>query len=177
MYSTELFKKVGKDKVMTLVIGLANFIGSFVAMAVISRLGRKFNIVFGSLFQGVGMLLLFIGFQMKEFSLLAGAVVIYMLAFAIGLGGSQMAYLSEILPPKGISIACAVQWIMTAIIAQSLLTLMTAFGANTLMIFFTAACFFFTFSLDYLMIETKGKTSEEVARDFKERKYRIFDFK
>lgn len=176
-YSTELFKELGKDKVMTIVIGLANFGGSFIATAVISRLGRKFNIVVGSLFQGVGMLLLFIGFQMKEFSLLAAAVVIYMLAFAIGLGGSQMAYLSEILTPKGISFACGMQWIMTAAIAQSLLTLKSLFGATALILFFTVACFIFTITLDYLMIETKGKSNETVAKEFQERRYRFFNFK
>ena len=176
-YSSELFKVLGKDKIMTIVIGLANFGGSFIATAVITRLGRKFNIVIGCLFQGIGMLLLFVGFQSDSFPILASACVIFVLSFAVGLGGSQMAYISEILPPQGVAISCAVQWIMTAIIAQSLLTLKNLFGATALILFFTASCFVCALSLDYLMIETKGKSSEVIAKQFQERRYRPFNFK
>ncbi len=176
-YSTKLFKESGKDKEMTLVIGLANFFGSFIALAAISRLGRKFNIVFGTLGQGIGFLLLFIGFQSKAFWILAIAVITYMLTFAIGLGGSQMAYTSEILPPLGVSIALAVQWIMTALIGQYMLSLVDAFGETTMILFFSIACFAFFFIGDYVMIETKNKTEDQIAREFENHQYRFLNFK
>lgn len=178
-YSTKLFEAEGIQtaRIMTVVIGASNFFGSFIALFAISRFGRKFNIVWGSLFQGLGFLLLLIGFQGKLFIVEAIAVVVYMMFFAVGLGGSQMAYISEILPPLGVSISGAIQWILTAAIAQSLLTLMTAFGPTTMILFFTSACFLFFFTLDYLMIETKDKTSEEIARDFQNKSYKFLDFK
>lgn len=176
-YSTELFKKSQKEKIMTVVIGASNFFGSFIALYAISRYGRKFNIVWGSLGQALGMLLLFLGFKFDEFPVLAGAVVIYICTFAIGLGGSQMAYISEILPPLGVSISCAVQWIMTAIIAQVLLPLNTLVGPNAMILFFTGACVFFFFSLDFLMIETKGKTEDTINTEFENRRYRFLNFK
>ena len=176
-YSTELFKASGKDKIMTVVIGCANFFGSFIALYAISAFGRKFNIVWGSLGQALGMLILFVGFKMNEFWVLAAAVIIYICTFAIGLGGSQMAYISEILPPLGVSISCSVQWIMTAIIAQALLPINSAVGPNAMILFFTGACLFFFFSLDALMIETKGKTEDDINTDFEEKQYKFLNFK
>ena len=176
-YSTELFKASNKEKIMTVVIGLSNFMGSFIALYAISRYGRKFNVVWGVLGQALGMLLLFVGFKIDYFPLLAVSVVIYVCTFAVGLGGSQMAYISEILPPLGVSISCSVQWILTAIIAQVLLPLNTAVGPNAMILFFTSACLFFFFSLDYLMIETKGKTEDTINTEFETREYKFLNFK
>ena len=162
---------------MTIVVGLSNFIGSFIALYAISRFGRKFNIVWGVLLQAVGFLLLYIGYKQNEFWIQALSVVIYIVFFAIGLGGSLMAYLSEILPPVGISIALAVQWLVTALIGQFLLTFVSTFGAPTMILFFASACLFFFFSLDYLMIETKGKNEDTITRQFENRTYRFLDFK
>lgn len=177
-YSTQLFEASGKDTArnMTAVIGASNFFGSFIALFAISRFGRKFNIVWGSLFQGIGFLLLFIGFKGDIFIVEAIAVVIYVVFFAVGLGGTQMAYISEILPPAGVSLAGVVQWVLTAAVAQSLLPLMTAFGPVTMILFFTSACFVFFFSLDFLLIETKDKSSDQIARDFENKKYKFLDF-
>ena len=117
-YSTELFRKSGKDKAMTIVVGLSNVAGSLVALYAIRHLGRKFSIVWGVLAQGIGMFLLFVGFKTDSFFILAIDTVLYVSAFAVGLGGNQMAYVAEVLPPLGVSIACAVQWILTALVAQ-----------------------------------------------------------
>lgn len=176
-YSTKLFEDMGKDRIMTLVIGLANFGGSFIALYAVGRFGRKFNIVLGCLFQGLGMLLLFIGFQTQNFEILALAVVVYILFFAIGLGGSQMAYISEILPPIGVGLACAIQWIFTALIGQYLLTFMRICGPTVLILFFMTSCLMFFVGLDYMMIETKDKTEETIGKEFETKHYRILDFR
>ena len=176
-YSNDLFKSSGKDKEMTIVVGMSNFIGSFIALYAIGKFGRKFNIVWGVLMQCVGFILLYVGYSQNEFWIQALSVVIYIVFFAIGLGGSLMAYLSEILPPAGISIALAVQWLVTALIGQFLLTLVNAVGATTMIIFFASACLFFFFTLDYLMIETKGKNEDTITRQFENKTYKFLDFK
>lgn len=176
-YSTELFKASGRDKVMTMVIGLSNFVGSAVALYAIGAFGRKFNIVWGSLGQGIGMLLLFLGMKFDIFAVLACSVVIYVWSFAVGLGGSQMAYISEILPPLGVSISCSVQWIMTAIIAQALLPANRIFGPTVMMLFFTIMCAIFFFSLDFMMIETKDKSEDTINTEFENRQYKFLNFK
>lgn len=176
-YSNELFKKSGKEKTMTFVIGLANFVGSAVALYAIRRFGRKFNIVFGSLGQALGMLLLFLGFKFDSFPILACSCVVFVWSFAIGLGGSQMAYISEILPPIGVSISCSVQWIMTAIIAQVMLPADRVFGSTVMILFFTVMCTLFFFTLDYLMIETKDKSEATINSDFENKSYKFLNFK
>lgn len=176
-YSSELFKSLGKSEIMTVVIGLANFFGSFLAVYAVGKFGRKFNIVWGVLFQGFGMFLLYLGFQLNNFEILAAAAFIFIMFFAVGLGGSQMAYTSEILPPAGISIALAVQWILTAAIGQFLPNLMTVFEGSTLILFFTIACATFFLGADYLMIETKGKSEDQISNEFELRNYTFLNFK
>lgn len=176
-YSSELFKSLGKSAIMTVVIGLANFFGSFLAVYAVGKFGRKFNIVWGVLFQAFGMFLLFLGFQLNNFEILAASVTIFVMFFAVGLGGSQMAYTSEILPPAGISIALAVQWILTAAIGQFLPNLMSAFGGSSLILFFTIACAVFFLGADYLMIETKGKSEDQISNEFELRNYTFLNFK
>ena len=178
LYSTALFDQIGGyGKTMTLVIGLTNVIGSIIVIMLIQRLGRKFNLVFGSFFQGVAFLLLFLGYKLDKLWILVVSVCLYMLAFAIGLGGTETAYIGEILPPLGVGIALAVQWIVTALIGQFLPNLLSYFGPSSLILFFGAFCFFLFFALDFLTIETKGKTEQMIVEEFENSTYKPMNFK
>ena len=100
-----------------------------------------------------------------------------MLAFAIGLGGTETAYIGEILPPLGVGIALAVQWIVTALIGQFLPNLLSYFGPSSLILFFGVFCFVLFFTLDFLTIETKGKTEQMIVEEFQNSSYKPLNFK
>ena len=176
-YSTKLFDSIqeGYGKTMTLVIGVNNFLGSILAIYLIGKLGRKFNLVVGLLFQAVGMYLLLIGYQTNSFWTLAVACCLYMLAFAIGFGGTETAYLGEILPPTGVGITLAFQWTITGIIGQFLAELIDNVGPTALLIFFAVACTILVFVLDFTTIETKGKNEQAVVREFETGRYKFMD--
>lgn len=176
LYSTQLFRKSGKEKTATFAIGLANVFGSLISLWAIRKYGRKFNIIWGCALQGFGMLFLFLGCVFDMTAVLFSAIILYISAFAVGLGGSQMAYISEILPPIGVSLACAVQWIMTALLAQIMLPLNSLLGSSLMMVLFACLCFCFFFSLDYLMIETKDKSEDRITNEFEMRRYSFLNF-
>lgn len=176
-YSTKLFDSIedGYGKTMTLVIGINNFFGSMLAIYFIGKLGRKFNLVMGLIFQGVGMYLLVFGNHFRSFWALALGCCIYTLAFAIGFGGTETAYLGEILPPSGVGTTLAFQWTITAFIGQFMAELIDAVGSAALLIFFAATCTTLVFLLDFVTIETKGKTEQAVVKEFESGKYKFMD--
>ena len=177
-YSTTLFNELqdGLGKTMTLVVGICNFTGSIIVIYLISRLGRKFNLVMGPLFQSIAFFILYIGYIQKTIWILIVSVCLYIISFAIGLGGTETAYIGEILPPAGVGLALAVQWIMTALIGQFLPALISIFGSSTLIIFFAFACLFFFFTFDYFLIETKGKSEQQIITEFESGHYRFLSF-
>ena len=177
-YSTAIFDQVsGNGKQMTLVIGISNFLGGFVAMALIGSKGRKFNFVWGCLVQSICLYLLVLGSVLNFFPLLALAACGYMIAFATGLGGSYSAYLCEILPPVGIGIAMTIQWILTAVIGQFIPNLSTLIGDKTLLLAFASLCLVLFFLLSILTIETKGKKEKEIVDEFDRGNLKWFNFK
>ena len=177
-YSTRLFDEIGGyGQTITLVVGLCNFLGSVCVIYLIGKMGRKFNLVVGPMFQAVGMVGLYFGYLQKEFWILVASVIIYMIPYAIGLGGTLTAYVGEILPPLGVGIAFAVQWLMTALVGQFMPRLITEFGPGKLIIFFAVACFLIVFIMDYLTIETKDKSESQIAGEFLTRKYKFMHLK
>jgi Sugar (and other) transporter len=176
-YSTKLFDNIeaGYGKTMTLVIGVNNFLGSILAILLIGRLGRKFNLVVGLLLQAVGMYLLLIGYQAHSLWMLAVACCLYMLAFAVGFGGTETAYLGEILPPAGVGFALAFQWAITGIVGLFLAELIDTVGPTALIAFFAVACTLLVFVLDFTTVETKGKSEQTVAREFASGNYKFMD--
>lgn len=177
-YSTAIFDEASNNgKTMTLVIGLSNFLGGFVAMALIGRKGRKFNFVWGSLIQSVCLFLLVLGTKLKFFPLLAAAACGYIIAFAAGLGGSYSAYLCEILPPVGVGVAMTVQWVLTAMIGQFTPSVSTWLGESTVLLFFAVVCFVLFATLSKWTIETKGKKEQQIVDQFEAGRLRWFDFK
>ena len=95
----------------------------------------------------------------------------------MGLGGTLTAYVGEILPPLGVGLAFSVQWLMTAIVGQFMPRLITDLGPGILIIFFAIVCFIIVFIMDYLTIETKGKSESQIANEFINKKYKFMDLK
>ena len=177
-YSTKLFEEiqVGYGKTMTLVIGINNFIGSLLAIGLIGKLGRKFNLVYGLFFQAIGMFVLLAGYQYKNFWLLVVSCCMSMLAFAVGFGGTETAYLGEVLPPSGVGLILGFQWLVTSIMGLFLSHLIDIVGPTILSICFGSIDLLFVLALDFVLIETKGKNEGEIINEFHVRKYKFMDF-
>lgn len=176
-YSDRIFDKIsGNGKAMTLVIGISNFTAGFLALDLIERLGRKFNFVFGSLIQAFSLAFLLIGIGLEIFAMTAAAACIYIMSFAVGLGSSYGAYMNESLPPVGVGLAVAIQWIFTAMIGYLTPILDDQFGEINILTFFAGVCLILFFVLGKITIETKGKKEFQIDEKFAKGELKWFDF-
>jgi MFS transporter, SP family, galactose:H+ symporter len=176
-YSNRIFDKIsGNGAQMTLVIGISNFTAGFLALDLIERLGRKFNFVFGSLIQSLSLALLLIGVGLEVFAITAAAACIYIMSFAVGLGSSYGAYMNESLPPVGVGLAVAIQWIFTALIGYLTPILDDSFGEINILTFFAVVCLILFFVLAKITIETKGKKEYQIDEKFAKGELKWFDF-
>ena len=176
-YSTVIFDEIkeGYGKTMALMIGIANVVGSLMAIYLIEKAGRKFNLVGGVFIEAISWFVLYIGYHYKTLWVLIVACMAYMIAFAIGLGGTETAYISEILPPLGVGLSLGLQWFMNALIGIVVPILVKAVGGSSIILFFGIASFLLGFLLDYVTIETKGKSEKMIVQEFSEGKYRFFE--
>ena len=82
---------------------------------------------------------------------------------SIVVGGTTYPYCAEILPPIGVTSCFVAQYFCCALIGSLTPTLTNVWpGIVKLSIFFTCVCTAGIFIVDYIVIETKGKTVEEI---------------
>ncbi len=177
-FSTKVFDEIsGNGKTITLVVGVANMAGAALSMYLIGKCGRKFDIVWGCFVQTVCLFGLLVGIEYKLDWLMVIATAGYILGFAAGIGGTYIAYLTEILPPSGVGIAMSLQWVLTAAIGQFTPRLSTIFGPKAVLLGFAVTCFLLFLGTSVFLIETKGKSQQEVMIQFEKGDLRFFDFK
>lgn len=168
-YSTLLFDDVaGIGKTMTLIIGITDFACSLITTFTVALFGRKPNLVVGPTMQFIGMLLLVIGIKLLNVPILIVGIILFVFGFTLGLGGTQMLYVSEVLPPVGVGVCFAMQWICTAIIGLLSPILMPIVGSIALIGFFMVVCLTQAVGNLLFLVETKNKTPREIMEEFNE---------
>jgi SP family arabinose:H+ symporter-like MFS transporter len=118
------------------------------------------------------LLLLVFEFQHAhpDFTLIVGSTMLYVAAFATGLGPGAWVYIAEIFPTnvrgRAMSIATAVLWASCILVSNSFLTMVRALGpAGTFAVFagITAIAVVFFSRLP----ETRGRSLEEIEQFWK----------
>jgi sugar porter (SP) family MFS transporter len=153
-------------------IGVTNLVFTLVALAVMDRIGRRI-LLGGSASVMLGALLLLV-FEFHRtqahFVLIVGSTMIYVAAFATGLGPGAWVYIAEIFPTnirgRAMSIATSVLWASCILVSNSFLTLiraLTAAGAFAVYASVCAVAVVFFFRLP----ETRGRSLEEIERSWK----------
>lgn len=132
-YSTQLFDSLsGNGATMTLLIGAANVGGGLVGMYTLDKFGRKANMLYGVFFCFIGMLSLSIGIVLSSSFISALGVLVYMIAFAVGMGSVMPMYCTEIVPAVGLGIATAMNWSVATLVGKSVPILIEKLGAQGL---------------------------------------------
>lgn len=166
-YSTVIFDSIsGNGKIVTLVVGLVNVGGTFISVFTTFKLGRKPNLLIGCVGEAVGWILFLIGLSYLNVGFIYAAVVIYMLFYSIGLGGSQALYISEVLPPAGVGLALGVQWAFIGITGLTFPFLIKAVGPIAMASFFLIFTVFAGFYIWLTAIETKDKSPKVIFEEF-----------
>ena len=178
LYATKVFDSIGQSgKLANLVIAICNCTGAIIIVFIIDRFDRKTIFLTGILLQGVAFLGFCLMLHFDWYVMLYPTIVLYMVPFAIGMGGTMFAWLVETLPPTGVGFCWMTQWIFCGMVAQFSPIMVDVWpGVLGAMILYTSQCFLGFFLLDLLCVETKGKTKLEVDEEYSSMKYRIFNY-
>lgn len=176
MYAEEIFSAAGYslgDMFFSIVItGTVNVVFTFAAMALVDTvLGRKTLMLIG--FFGLALIYLVIGYfynaqilGLPILILVVSAIAVY----AMTLAPVTWVLLSEIFPNRIRGLAMAIStfslWTASALLTYFFPVINNAIGAAGSFWIFSAICFFGAIFIWRKLIETKGKSLEEVEKEF-----------
>ena len=175
-YAPKIFANIGQSSdlalLQTIAIGGTNLLFTLVAMVLIDRFGRKRLILIGS----AGMTLMLVGlsvlFFMKQ---TAGIMVLvfilgYIAFFAASLGPAVWVVTAELFPnrlrSKGMSIAIVALWIACTIVTIAFPVMLEKLSGGITFFVFAVICLANLLYVWQYVPETKGKTLEELEKEF-----------
>ena len=174
-YSSDIFRSVGftTDSAIwqTVIIGATNLVATIIGMALIDKVGRKRLLLTGSLSMASFLLLFGIltlsGYQ--GFALLI-VLVGFAFSFAASSGVTIWVLLAELFPNTIRARACSISsfsnWLANAFFAFLFPVILSAFPSRTGLgysfVFYAFSTLLAYFFYKRYLIETKGKTLEEI---------------
>ncbi|KPJ16703.1 Facilitated trehalose transporter Tret1 [Papilio machaon] len=178
-YASTIFESAGSSidpKLSSVIIGVVNFISTFIATVLIDRLGRKILLYISS----VSMILTLVtlgsyyylqnvGVDVKPYGWLPLAcLIIYVLGFSIGFGPIPWLMLGEILPSKirgnAASLATGFNWTCTFIVTKTFPNIIQAIYMHGTVWLFSVICLIGLFFVIFFVPETRGKSLEEIEK-------------
>jgi sugar porter (SP) family MFS transporter len=172
-YAPQLFRQAGMSQdsafLQSIIIGLINFVFTFIAIGTVDKLGRKKLLQYGSSLLFLDALALAAAFY---FQLPGGWILVFVLAFiavyAATLGPVTWVALSEIFPNRirsgALGLATLALW-MANFFTTSLFPIMNQYlGLPGTFLIHAAICLAYFFYVKRKVPETKGKSLEEIER-------------
>ncbi|NOY96238.1 MAG: sugar porter family MFS transporter [Chlorobi bacterium] len=173
-YSTDIFRTAGFSAesalLQSVLIGVTNLVFTIIAMTVIDRFGRKFLLYVGSVGMAVFLGLFGWSYITENYSgyILLIYLVGYIAFFAFSQGAVIWVILSEMFPnsirARGVAIGSFSHWFFNFVIALLFPVLASAIGVGFIFIFFAVATILGLFFYRFALIETKGKSLEEIEK-------------
>jgi MFS family permease len=173
-YSTEIFKDAGLSRetsfYLTVLVGLTNLVFTIVGMSLIDKFGRKTLLYIG----GIGMPF-FLGLfawaditNQASIPLILTSMLGFIALFAVSQGTVIWVMLSEMFPTDiramGSAIGSFSHWFFNAIITFVFPIALSTIGGGYAFLFFTIATILSLIFYRFALIETKGKSLEEIER-------------
>lgn len=179
-YTTRIFKESGstlEESICTTIVGVVNFISTFIAALLIDRLGRKVLLYISAVSMIISLSILGGYFYLKnEVHADVQAVgwlplvsfVVYVLGFSLGFGPIPWLMMGEILPAKirgpAASVSTAFNWACTFIVTKTFLLIIKAIGNHyTFWMFSIIVTFALIFSI-LVVPETRGQSLADIER-------------
>jgi SP family arabinose:H+ symporter-like MFS transporter len=175
-YAPKIFAQIGQSNdialLQTIAIGGTNLLFTIVAMVFIDRFGRKLLIIIGSL----GMTLMLAGLSLLYYMNAASGILVlvfilaYIAFFAASLGPALWVVISEIFPnrlrSKGMSLALIALWTACAVVTIVFPLMLEALNGAITFLIFALICLANLWYVWRYVPETKGKTLEELEKEF-----------
>lgn len=179
-YTTKIFKESGstlEETICTTIVGVVNFVSTFMAALLIDRLGRKVLLYISSVSMIISLTILGAYFYFKNVLnadvhavgwLPLVSFVIYVLGFSLGFGPVPWLMMGEILPAKirgpAASVSTAFNWACTFIVTKTFLLIIAAIGSHyTFWMFSVVVSLALVFSV-IVVPETRGQSLADIER-------------
>jgi SP family galactose:H+ symporter-like MFS transporter len=176
-YAPQIFKIAGfitTEAQMwgTVLVGVTNVLATFIAIALVDRLGRKPIMYAGFVVMGLAMVAVGCFFKSDiehnpglGYPAIA-ALLLFIVGFAMSAGPIIWILCSEIYPNSGrdlgVTFSTSTNWFVNAIVGQTFLTLLATLGnGNTFLLYGGLNALFIVFFLLYVP-ETKGVSLEHI---------------
>ncbi|KAH8325211.1 hypothetical protein KR074_010489 [Drosophila pseudoananassae] len=178
-YTVSIFKDAGSTidgNVCTIIVGVVNFLATFIATLLIDRAGRKILLYVSNIAMIITLFVLGGFFYCKAHGpdvshlgwLPLSCFVIYILGFSLGFGPIPWLMMGEILPAKirgsAASVATAFNWTCTFVVTKTFQDMIDVMGAHGAFWLFGVICFIGLFFVILYVPETQGKTLEDIER-------------
>ncbi|XP_067206047.1 facilitated trehalose transporter Tret1 isoform X2 [Linepithema humile] len=187
-YTVQIFQDAGStidENLSTIIIGIVNFISTFVAASVIDKLGRKMLLYISGVSMAVTLFALggffyvkSMGMDVTSFGWLPlVSLIVYVVGFSLGFGPIPWLMMGEILPAKirgsAASIATGFNWMCTFIVTKTFEDVIALIGAHgTFWLFGSIIAVGFVFVV-VSVPETSGRSLEEIEKRFTGRTRRM----
>lgn len=176
-YTTEIFDMAGStidNNLCTIIVGIVNFISTFIATVLIDRLGRKVLLYVSSVSMVVTLgslggyfFLRSNGFAVQQYGWVPlASFMVYVLGFSLGFGPIPWLMLGEILPAKvrgsAASVATGFNWSCTFIVTKTFVNIIHAIGPHGTFWLFAIVCFVSIVFVVLWVPETQGQTLQDI---------------
>lgn len=179
-YAGTIFKDAGgsiDENLSTTIIGVVNFVSTFIATAIIDRLGRKILLYVSSVSMITTLSALGGYFYVKEATdmdvsdyswLPLTCLVVYVLGFSMGFGPVPWLMLGEILPSKirgtAASVATGFNWMCVFIVTKTFHSIIATISMYGTWWLFAVVCTLGLLFVIFFVPETRGKSLEEIEK-------------
>lgn len=172
-YAPELFKKAGMAQdsafLQSIIIGVINFIFTFIAIGTIDKAGRKKLLQYGALLLGFDALALAGAFYMQWPGVwVLIFVLIFIAIYSATLGPVTWVALSEIFPNRirgnAMAFATLALWIANFFTTALFPVMNQYFGMPVTFLIHAGICFIYFVFVRRKVPETKGKSLEEIEK-------------
>ncbi|MBA0741845.1 hypothetical protein Gogos_014966, partial [Gossypium gossypioides] len=172
-YSTAVFRSAGiaSDVAASALVGASNVFGTVIASSLMDRQGRKSLLITSFSGMGASMLLLSLSFTWKVLAPYSGILavvgtVLYVLSFSLGAGPVPALLLPEIfasrIRAKAVALSLCMHWISNFVIGLYFLSVVDKFGISVVYLAFAAVCLLAVLFMAGNVVETKGRSLEEI---------------
>ena len=186
-YSVSIFKSVGSSldsNLCSIIVGVVNLLSTFLATALIDRLGRKMLLHMSNILMIISLVALTVYFYVKSLSddsdientwnstvqsiswLPLVCLMLYVTGFSLGWGPIPWLFMGEALPAKirgpAASMVTAWNWTFSFIITILFPRMVKVMGETGVFAFFTIVMVFATVFTFVMVPETKGMSLEEI---------------
>lgn len=179
-YTVQIFKDAGStidENLCTIIVGIVNFLSTFVATVLIDRLGRKVLLYISNVCMIITLMILGTFFYMKNVLgtdltnygwLPLASFVVFVIGFSLGFGPIPWLMMGEILPAKvrgsAASIVTAFNWACTFLVTKTFIDIVSAIGAYGAFWLFGSVCFVGMFFIRFCVPETQGQSLEDIEK-------------